>query len=245
MGKVIMSGIVPHLVAPVTGILASDLAVGSSVYLNEQGNPVEYLVVNQGIPSGSNLYDVSCNGTWLLRKDIYEKRQWHSSNSNSYKASTIHSYLNSTFLGRFDMVTQGAIQQAKIPYVNGTGGSAVASGASGLSTKVFLLGGYEMGWTTDNNQFIPIDGACLSYFSGASTRDTKRIGYLNSTAAHWWLRSSMLDYTTTGKADVWLTSDIGGYSGGGCTYEFGVRPALIVPSHALFDDNTLVLKGVA
>ena len=30
MGKVIMSGIVPPLEAPISGILASDLAVGSS-----------------------------------------------------------------------------------------------------------------------------------------------------------------------------------------------------------------------
>ena len=48
MGKVIMSGIVPPLVAPVTGILAGDLAVGSSVYLMENGAAAKYLVVNQG-----------------------------------------------------------------------------------------------------------------------------------------------------------------------------------------------------
>ena len=63
MGKVIMSGIVPPLVAPVTGILAGDLAVGSSVYLMENGAAAKYLVVNQGKPSGSSLYDDSCDGT--------------------------------------------------------------------------------------------------------------------------------------------------------------------------------------
>ena len=76
MGKVMISGVAPQMKAPViSGILASDLAVGSSVYLMENGVATEYLVVNQGIPSGSSLYDSSCDGTWLLRKDIYEKRQ--------------------------------------------------------------------------------------------------------------------------------------------------------------------------
>lgn len=40
--------------------------------LNEKGTPVDYLVVNQGIPEDSPLYDASCEGTWLLRKDISE-----------------------------------------------------------------------------------------------------------------------------------------------------------------------------
>ena len=53
MGKVIMSGIVPTLKAPVTGVLASSLAVGSTVKLMEGGTAVEYLVVNQGIPRQS------------------------------------------------------------------------------------------------------------------------------------------------------------------------------------------------
>lgn len=35
-------------------------------------------------------------------KDIYENRQWHSSNTNDYANSTIHSYLNSTFLNLFE-----------------------------------------------------------------------------------------------------------------------------------------------
>ena len=40
MGRVIMSGIVPTLKAPVTGVLASSLAVGSTVKLMEGGTAV-------------------------------------------------------------------------------------------------------------------------------------------------------------------------------------------------------------
>ena len=45
--------------APISGILASDLAVGSVVKLMEGGVATDYLVVNQGKTSGSSLYDRS------------------------------------------------------------------------------------------------------------------------------------------------------------------------------------------
>ena len=226
---------------PIGGILASDLAVGSSVYLMENGAAAEYLVVNQGVPSNSSLYDASCDGTWLLRKDLYESRQWHSSGSNSYKASTIHSYLNSTFLALFDSDIQTAIKEVKIPHVNGTANSNVASGANGLAAKIFLLSGYERGYTTDISDYIPIDGACLSYFSGTETVDSKRIGYLNGTATEWWLRSPCTGYTN----HVWAINTRGGVSDYPCANSYGIRPALVLPSNALFDKNTLILKGVA
>ena len=69
MGKAIVVGGCLNPKKPVTAIMASDIAVGSSVYLLENGSPVEWIVVNQGIPSSSSLYDSSCDGTWLMRKD--------------------------------------------------------------------------------------------------------------------------------------------------------------------------------
>lgn len=241
MGHVLLSKEVPNLTAPVTDILASTLSVGSSVYLMENGTAVEYLVVNQGIPSGSSLYDASCDGTWLLRKDIYETRAWHSSDVNDYAKSTIHSYLNSTFLGLFDSDIQAAIKEVKIPYVNGTANAAVASGANGLAAKIFLLSGYEVGWTLSTNSYFPIDGACLSYFSGTAAIDSKRIGYLNGAATYWWLRSPY----TISTYSVWRVDSSGDYYNYNAKYSYGVRPALVLPSNALFDKNTLLLKGVA
>ena len=224
---------------PSTGILASELEVGTVVKLMEDGIATEFLVVNQGIPDKS-LYDASCDGTWLLRKELYESRQWNSSNSNSYKASTIHSYLNSTFLGLFDSDTRAAIKEVKIPYVNGTGGSAIASGANGLSAKIFLLSGYEVGFTQSrDSDYIPIDGACLSYFSGTETVDSKRIGYLNGMATEWWLRSpntSDIDY-------AWRVITDGCCQARGCSESYGIRPALVLPYTAKFDAKTLILKS--
>lgn len=211
------------------------LDVGKTITLNVSGTPKEFIVVHQGKPS--SLYDDSCNGTWLLMKDIYENRAWHSSNSNSYKASTIHSYLNGTFLGLLDSNTQKAVKQVKIPYVNGTGGSAVASGANGLPAKIFLLSGYEVGWTTSDNQNFPQDGAKLSYFeSGTGTSaNNKRIANLSGSAAYWWLRSPLTD----GASYVWRVSSSGDYGGLGASVSYGIRPALILPStFAVYTDSS-------
>ena len=84
------------------------LTVGTTVRLNVNNSPKEFIIVHQGKPS--SIYDESCNGTWLLMKDCYENRKWNSSNVNDYANSTIHSYLNSTFLAMFDSNIQKAIK---------------------------------------------------------------------------------------------------------------------------------------
>lgn len=210
----------------------STLAVGSSVYLNVGGVRKEFLVVHQGKPS--SMYDESCNGTWLLMKDIYEDRQWHSSDTNYLEFSTIHSYLNSTFLNLFDSDIRDAIKQVKIPYrKNGGSGGTDQNGANGLSAKVFLLSGYEVGWTTIDNQYFPVDGAKLSYFeSGTGTSaNNKRIAKLDGSASFWWLRSPYQS------GNVWRVSPNGHYDSSNASYSNGIRPCIILPSNTLVDDS--------
>ena len=210
----------------------STLAVGSSVYLNVGGVRKEFLVVHQGKPS--SMYDESCNGTWLLMKDIYEERQWHSSDTNYLEFSTIHSYLNSTFLNLFDSDIRDAIKQVKIPYrKNGGSGGTDQNGANGLSAKVFLLSGYEVGWTTIDNQYFPVDGAKLSYFeSGTGTSaNNKRIAKLDGSAPFWWLRSPYQS------GNVWRVSPNGHYDSSNASYSNGIRPCIILPSNTLVDDS--------
>lgn len=209
------------------------MSVGSTVKLKLGGTARDFLVVHQGLPS--SMYDSSCNGTWLLLKDIYTTRTWDSSN-NDYKNSDIHSYLNGTFLNLFDNDIKNAIKQVKIPYQNGTGsGGSVASGANGLSCKIFLLSGYELGWTTSDNSYFPRDGAKLSYFSSgtSSSANNKRIAKYNGSAAGWWLRSPDTGYAS----NVWHV-----YSNGSCRdwyYHdpYGVRPALVLDSSLSVSDD--------
>lgn len=217
-------------------VLLSTKAVGSTVKLKVNGTAKEFIVVHQGKPS--SLYDDSCNGTWLLMKDIYENRVWQSGNINKYESSDIHTYLNNTFLNLFESNIRDAIKQVKIPYrKNGGSGGTDQSGANGLSAKIFLLSGYEVGWTTSDYSYFPVDGAKLSYFeSGTGTSaNNKRIANLNGSAAYWWLRSPYTSDTNY----VWLVYSNGD---GGCnaSYSSGIRPALILPSTLLVSDDGTV-----
>lgn len=171
-------------------------------------------------------------------KDIYEQRQWHSSNVNKLESSTIHSYLNSTFLNLFDSNIKDAIKQVKIPYrKNGGSGGSDQSGANGLSAKIFLLSGYEVGFSRSDGYF-PADGAKLSYFeSGTGTSaNNKRIANLNGSAAIWWLRSPHTDVTN----GVWDVQSSGSYGYSGVSAGCGVRPALILPSALVVDENGVI-----
>ena len=207
------------------------LAVGDSVWLNVNGSLTEFLVVHQGNPD-SSLYHESCDGTWLLMKDIYTIRTWDIV-SNDYDWSDIHSYLNDTFHDLLDSNIQSAIKSVKIPrYFSDA--ECVLGGSSGLDAKIFLLSGYEVGWTVSDGKYFPVDGACLSYFSGCSKTDPKRIAYYNGTATVWWLRSQ----STQNSIYVWYV-----YSNGGCenfsyNRSYGIRPAFILDSNTPIDQST-------
>lgn len=214
-----------------------DLEVGSTVKINVNGTPREFLVVHQGLPS--SLYDESCNGTWLLMKDIYETRALHSSNVNKYESSTLHSYLNSTFLNLFDSNIKDTIQQVKIPYrKNGGSGGTNQSGANGLSAKIFLLSGYEVGFTNSDSSSFPQDGAKLSYFeSGKGTfANNKRIARLNGSAADWWLRSPFTTNTHLMKCVYYDGNYSNEYPGN----LIGIRPAFTLPSTTIVGDDMLI-----
>lgn len=221
---------------PSTGILASSLAVGTTVKLMEGGTAVDYLVVNQGIPSNSSLYDASCDGTWLLRKDCHSKRVWNTSNINNYETSAINNWLNGDFFNNFGSVEQATIKQVKIPYGKGSGSSSITSGASGLPVKIFLLGCAELEITGSN---LMTDGATLAYFSGAA--DSDRVAMLNGATAFWFTRS-----TYSGNSSrVYSITFSGGPAWGNASDPNSIRPALVIPKTALFDASTLILKGVA
>lgn len=221
-------------------VTLSSKAIGSTIKLKVNGSAKDFIVVHQGKPS--SVYDDSCNGTWLLMKDIYENRQWHSSNTNDYANSTIHSYLNSTFLNLFESNIKNAIKQVKLPYRKGSGTSTtVTSGSNGLSAKIFLLSATE---TSFNFSTMPSgEGAELAYFKGCAddSSDSKRVAYLNGSATFWWLRSPYCYYFSialgVGSNGDWHSSY--------CSLSYGIRPALILPSTLLVSDDGTVSTNTA
>lgn len=207
-------------------------AVGDIVKLKVNGTAKEFIVVHQGKPS--SIYDESCNGTWLLMKDIYENRVWQSGNINKYESSDIHTYLNNTFLNLFESNIRDAIKQVKIPYrKNGGSGGTTQQGANGLPCKIFLLSAPEVHY--EHTYIDSGEGAALSYFASCVTNnaDSKRVAYYNGSAAVWWLRSTF----TSNTGSVWYV-----LSGGDCrlnyaSYSYGIRPALILPPDMEVDSS--------
>lgn len=221
-------------------VALSSKAIGSTIKLKVNGSAKDFIVVHQGKPS--SVYDDSCSGTWLLMKDIYENRQWHSSDTNDYANSTIYSYLNSTFLAMLDSNIQKAIKQVKLPYRKGSGTSTtVTSGSNGLPAKIFLLSATEMSF---NFSYMPSgEGAELAYFKGCAdnSSDSKRVAYLNGSATGWWLRSPLCNYSYNALG----VHSNGDWYGNGCSNSDGIRPALILPSTLLVSDDGTVSTNTA
>lgn len=221
-------------------VTLSSKAIGSTIKLKVNGSAKDFIVVHQGKPS--SVYDDSCNGTWLLMKDIYENRAWHSSNTNDYANSTIHSYLNSTFLNLFESNIKNAIKQVKLPYRKGSGTSTtVTSGSNGLSAKIFLLSATE---TSFSFSYMPSgEGAELAYFKGCAdnSSDSKRVAKLNGSATGWWLRSPYCYYFNYA---LHVNSN-GDWGDGYCSGSYGIRPALILPSTLLVSDDGTVSTNTA
>ena len=221
-------------------VTLSSKAIGSTIKLKVNGSARNFIVVHQGKPS--SVYDDSCNGTWLLMQDIYENRAWHSSNTNDYANSTIHSYLNSTFLNLFESNIKNAIKQVKLPYRKGSGTSTtVTSGSNGLSAKIFLLSATE---TSFDFSYMPSgEGAELAYFKGCAdnSSDSKRVAYLNGSPTGWWLRSP---YCNGFNYALYVNSNGDWYDYYGSN-SCGIRPALILPSTLLVSDDGTVSTNTA
>lgn len=221
----------------------SELLVGDSVFMNVDGVSKEFVVVHQGNPDPS-LYVGS--GTWLLLKDIYTEQKWDASDNN-YAASDICKYLD-TFFELLDAGVREAAQTMKIPYRPGANPSSptdyttppVSSGNSGLTTKIFLLSGYEMGWNADDNSRLPYnEGAKLDYFDAGNGDEarSKRVAYFEGVATKWALRSPARQNYTAGTRYINLVSSTGWCTQDSHAAVLGVRPAIVLSPDCPVDSN--------
>ena len=213
------------------------VAAGSIVKIDENGSPVNYIVLHIGNPD-VRLYGSSCDGAWLLRQDIAEKCQWNSTNANILAGSTIMSTM-AGYLGRYESHIQSAIRTVKIPYHPGNGEPFwnIKSGENGLECKLFPLGGYEVG-LSDPSGIMPADGAKLDYFKSGldAEANSKRIAKLNGAAAAWRLRSPV-STSTDGKFYILPDGSLGSTS---VNPSYGALPAMIMdPTILVSDDGTV------
>lgn len=213
------------------------VAVGSIVKIDENGFPVNYIVMHIGNPD-VRLYGSSCDGAWLLRQDIVENVQWNSSSVNTLPNSTIMTTM-AGYLGRYESHIQSAIKTVKIPYHPGNGEPfwGIKSGENGLECKLFPLCGYEVG-LSDPSGIMPADGAKLDYFKSGldAEANSKRIAKLNGAAAAWWLRSPV-STSTDGKFYILPDGSLGSTS---VNPSYGALPAMIMdPTILVSDDGTV------
>ena len=204
-----------------------DVSVGEIVKLKENGASKDYIVVHQGLPGF--MYDLSCNGTWLLRKNPVENvtQSWNKAN---YAWSEIDSWLTSTMYQKYQAAIRPHIKQALIPSVSS-------------SRRVFLLSMYELGFAnikTDDGGTSRKDGEKLSYFNLTNQSDPKRTA--NSTYSS---RSAVIYPDSSDNKAYWCVSNDGSFGAVNILVPLSVRPALILDTDNVFvsDDGTLFVNN--
>lgn len=220
--------------------------VGSTVKLNENSSPVEFVVAQQGSPSSA--YVGFDGGTTLVRKGAHSSRIWGANIEGGYNYPDdceIHTWLNNTYLNTLDSDIRAAVKQVKIPYVSEvdySGAGNLNQGTSGMSCKVFLLSLAEVGFSaTSGYSGVPDEGTVLSWF--ASSGDDAR----NLNGNDWWLRTpapassgQYAYYCTDGVPYPWMSQ---GYNAGNTTQSKYVRPVLVLDAELYVDDDGNVITN--
>lgn len=212
-----------------------DLSIGTVVYLKENNTPQPYIVVNQGIPGNSSLYDSSCNGTWLLRQKTYgDDKQWSDNKNNGFIGSINTTYLPS-LLSIYDSDIQNIILTVKIPYCVGNGSRTIRSKSSGYSCKIFMLSAYEL--ASANSQACAPEGSRLSYFLNRTP-----IIYNGNYKTNYWTRTPYV-YNNYDSEIQYIDSS--GQIQRNNYYEFyDICPAMIMPFGTFVDDSNNVTSTV-
>lgn len=222
-----------------SGIQLGSLPVGTIIKLNEKSIAQNYLIVHQGIPS--SLYDVSCNGTWILRNDILVKRVLGKDTKYTNIFNTTNSVFNDVLSPSLDQSILSHIKEIKIPYCVGgedyTGTSiyTVNSGENGYPCKMFILSGHEVGFNNIYPGYFPVEGAKLDYFveGQSSESNNLRISHFNGSPETYATRTRAYPNGNT----MWQVEYNGDSTYGYSNLEIGIRPAMVMDSNLIVDDN--------
>ena len=200
-------------------------ATGSIIKLKENGKLMEFYV-------GVHNYESGLNGsgrTLVVRKDVYDQRQWHTSDVNAWANCSMRSWLNSTYLNMLDADIRALIGTTKYYYTPGNGNYIVTT----RSDAIFLLSLTELGEST---AYVNVEGSVLPIAKKL------KIAYQNGSATSQWTRSPYTDTTMK----VWsLLSDGDINFNGFCTFSLGSRPAFTLPSTLYVSDDGTITANTA
>ena len=182
---------------------------GDIVQLPENGVLVDFYVAKQD-------YESSLNGagrTLVVRKDVYDQRQWNSSRVNAYASSDLDSWFNSTYKNMLSSAISSGIGTTKIRYTPGNGNNTVGT----LERAIFALSMTELGQSAS---WFNVEGSALPIAS------TLQIAYLNGSPSTQWTRSP----TNSGTGAVGYMFANGEDGNDNCNGSQGSCPAFTLPS---------------
>lgn len=195
------------------------MSTGSIIKLNENGEPVEFYVAKHDYESDLNGF----GRTLVVRKDVYDTRQWHDSSVNAYATSSINSWLNGDYKNMLDADIQSVIGTTTYRYTPGNGNESVTT----RSDAIFLLSMAELG---KSNTYANVEGSALPIASILIE------AYLDGSPSSQWTRSPY----TRSTLRAWLVYFSGSISNVSCTHSSGVRPIFTLPSSlSVSDDGTV------
>ena len=210
----------------------SDVDVGSSVYCKVDGVRTEFLIVQKGNPDTS-IYDSSCDGIWLLAKDLSDKSIFYDRNYTYEARIDLWKYLNNTLRPKLDVGS--IIKEAKVPCYNGSNQNTTIQ----ILSPIFPLSVTEMGV---QNQYGATEGKKLDYFVYEYTDEAqskaKRIAYVNGTsnADTYWTRTDNYRYSYQ-----YCIAIDGSITNRDANESLYVRPCFIIPSDTKIDASGNIL----
>lgn len=200
----------PKLWAAASGKPLGNFSEGDIIQLNEGGVPVDFYV-------SCHNYEQSLNGagrTLVVRKDVYDQRQWNSSYWNDWANSSMRSWLNEDYKALLGPEIQEAMGTTTYCYTPGNGNWTVTT----RSDAVFLLSLTELGKSHD---YANAEGSALPIASNL------QFAYQNGNrTTYQWTRSP----DTTGLYNAYCLYSNGNISDGSVTNTEGSRPAFTLPS---------------
>ena len=208
---------------PLSGTPLSQLTEGTIIKINENGTPVEFYLAKHS-------YEPDLNGAGrelLVRKDVYDQRQWNSSNANAWANCVLRSWLNSNYKNLFSSAVQALMGTTTYYYTPGNGSWSVTT----RSDAVFSLSGTELNGSHRN---CNVEGTALPIWS------TLRLAYNSSgDRSFQWTRSPV----TSDTSSAWAFDTIPGFGGFGVDTEIGSRPCFTLPSTAFVDADLNLIES--
>lgn len=217
------SGIVIVRWGGLNGVELSTLSEGTTVLINEDGNPAQFYVVKHN-------YETSLNGagrTLLVRKDCHSNQTWNINHINAYANGTLDNWFNTTYKEMFDTSVQQLMGSTNFYYTPGQRNNTVATLARSIFTPSLEEYGLR-GSGLDN----------MTNAEGTTFTTPIAIANLDGSPVSHWTRSPY--FSQVGNLDYYAAgvTDVGGAS---VSFEvndqYGARPCFTLPDTTIFTDN--------